>query len=290
LSDIKLALRLAESIHSEPSRISLDARRAMVTLTLQPIWEGLVQHRWTNDQLTELDSELARLDFLSDIYHAVRAECAANLKVIDYCRVTHNADIVPFGYEPEDHDFRTRLDSLYYHSFPEGWYYLGEVDYARVSVWSVFSAVDLRRRVAASEYYGVYTEDGRRFFGFASMKAPWFFYVPILFPDVKMRNYARVQTGVDCARIAIALERYHHVHGEYPETLDAVAPLYPGKIPHDVVNGQPLHYRRTVDGNFLLYSVGWNRTDDGGVPAKDNPFTSFVQPETGDWVWLFPTQ
>ena len=65
--------------------------------------------------------------------------------------------------------------------------------------------------------------------------------------------------------MAIALERYRLAHGEYPESLDALAPQFMEKIPHDIINGQPLHYRRTSDGQFVLYSVGWNETDDGGV-------------------------
>ncbi len=65
-------------------------------------------------------------------------------------------------------------------------------------------------------------------------------------------------------QIACALERYHLAHGEYPETLDALMPQFMEKMPHDIIGGQPLHYRRTDDGKFLLYSVGWNETDDGG--------------------------
>ena len=48
------------------------------------------------------------------------------------------------------------------------------------------------------------------------------------------------------------------------ESLDALAPQFIETIPHDIIGGQPLHYRRTEDGQFVLYSVGWNETDDGG--------------------------
>ena len=70
---------------------------------------------------------------------------------------------------------------------------------------------------------------------------------------------------MDLARTAIALERYRLAHGEFPESLDALAPQFIAKVPHDVIGGQPLKYRRTADGQFVLYSVGWNETDDGGV-------------------------
>jgi hypothetical protein len=49
------------------------------------------------------------------------------------------------------------------------------------------------------------------------------------------------------------------------------------KLPHDVIGGQPLKYRRTNDGKFLLYSIGWNECDDGGKSSTDR--------ENDDWVW-----
>jgi hypothetical protein len=93
---------------------------------------------------------------------------------------------------------------------------------------------------------------------------------------------------VGLARTAVALERYRLAHGEYPETLDALAPQFIEKVPHDVVGGQPLHYRRTPDGQFVLYSVGWNETDDDGevVLKKDGA----VDISNGDWVWRYPAK
>ena len=92
------------------------------------------------------------------------------------------------------------------------------------------------------------------------------------------------------ARMAIALERYRLAHGEFPESLDALAPQFMEKIPHDIINGQLLHYRQTDDGQFVLYSVGWNETDDGGVVALDGPFgkSGNVDNRKGDWVWRYP--
>jgi hypothetical protein len=94
---------------------------------------------------------------------------------------------------------------------------------------------------------------------------------------------AHNQTLVNEAQIACALERCHLAHGKYPETLDALAPQFIEKIPHDIIGGQPLHYRRTDDGKFLLYSVGWNEIDDGG----QEPLTKggVIDYTNGDWVW-----
>jgi hypothetical protein len=94
----------------------------------------------------------------------------------------------------------------------------------------------------------------------------------------------RVQALVNEGQIACALERYRLAHGEYPETLDALLPGFIQQLPRDIINGAPLKYRRTDNGKFLLYSVGWNETDEGG---KDDCDTS--RPETlktGDWAWI----
>jgi hypothetical protein len=44
-----------------------------------------------------------------------------------------------------------------------------------------------------------------------------------------------------------------------------------------------LHYRRSFEGKFLLYSVGWNETDDDGQVGlqKNGMFDN----SKGDWVW-----
>lgn len=70
--------------------------------------------------------------------------------------------------------------------------------------------------------------------------------------------------------------------------LDALAPQLIAKIPHDIVNGQPLRYRRTDDGQFVLYSVGWDETDDGGTFGLTK--NGAVDRDTGDWVWRYPAR
>ena len=101
-------------------------------------------------------------------------------------------------------------------------------------------------------------------------------------------RFAGAQSSVDLARTAMALERYRLARGEFPESLNALAPHFIGEIPHDVINGQPLHYRRTKDGQFVLYSVGLNETDDGGQVglAKNGD----LDIRAGDWVWRYPAK
>jgi hypothetical protein len=72
----------------------------------------------------------------------------------------------------------------------------------------------------------------------------------------------------------------HRAH----EDRDALIPDFISQIPHDIIGGIPLHYRRTNDEKFLLYSIGWNETDDSGqIGLRDS---GSVEISKGDWVWL----
>jgi hypothetical protein len=108
------------------------------------------------------------------------------------------------------------------------------------------------------------------------------------FPGISacVMKTAKIQSQLDLARVATALERYRLAHGNYPETLDALAPQFIAQLPHDIINGQPLHYRLSNDGQFVLYSVGWNETDDGGVAGLTANGKS-LDNQTGDWVWHY---
>ena len=56
-------------------------------------------------------------------------------------------------------------------------------------------------------------------------------------------------------------------------------------LPHDVIGGQPLKYHRTDNRQFVLYSVGWNGTDDGGKVFTKYSSNGSIDLEKGDWVW-----
>jgi hypothetical protein len=92
-----------------------------------------------------------------------------------------------------------------------------------------------------------------------------------------LQRFAGNQTMVNQGALACALERYRLSRADYPQSLEALVPRFIDKLPHDLIGGQPFKYRRVDAGQFLLYSIGWNETDDNGVPGKTIA--------DGDWVW-----
>ena len=94
-------------------------------------------------------------------------------------------------------------------------------------------------------------------------------------------HFSLIQTKLDQARLAIAIERFGMIRDELPETLAELVPDFIAKLPRDIYTGQPMIYRRKEGGGFLLYSVGPDRRDGGGATnAKDS------EKKQPDWVWL----
>jgi hypothetical protein len=79
-----------------------------------------------------------------------------------------------------------------------------------------------------------------------------------------MARLAEAEARRRLALTALALERFRVRHSSYPKTLDELVPDFLKAPPVDFMDGQPLRYTPTVDGHFLLYSVGLDCVDDGG--------------------------
>ncbi|MGA2801688.1 MAG: hypothetical protein ABSE97_04875 [Verrucomicrobiota bacterium] len=285
LADVKLMLRLADSMHTEPFLISHLVRIAIVQIALQPVWEGLAEYKWSDAQLTELDSELAKMDFLPDYGTAMRGEMVlCQIGNIDYLR-RHPEQLANSSGEGDSSPPRSAR--ILCHLIPSGWFYQNQLHCARMMLEQGLPVADTERRIvspAAIRRAGAAAEAD------IEHHNPYNILERMLMPafGAATGRFANGQNAVDMARVAIALERYRLAHGEYPESLDALTPQFIAKLPHDIINGQPLHYRRTSDGQFVLYSVGWNETDDDGeVGLNEN---GSVDRDKGDWVWQYPAK
>lgn len=80
------------------------------------------------------------------------------------------------------------------------------------------------------------------------------------------RRFAQVEAQRLCAEVAIRIELYRLEHnGALPATLSDL----PGFIPNDPFDGQPLRYRQT-DHGYIVYSVGPDHKDNGGLLARSS--------------------
>jgi hypothetical protein len=283
LADVKLILRLTESVRTEPFLITHLVRIAALNIALQPVWEGLAQHQWSNAQLTELDTELAKMDFLADYKMSMRGEMGFQAGIIDYVRRHPEQMSNVFG---NGNRVKMSLQTrILQHLIPSGWFYKNRLNCARPMVEFFIPLADENRRsispkaaLHADTAVQAETRHPNRYNKLESLLVGGL--------GGSVRRFAYAQESADLVRVAVALERFRLAQGDYPGSLDALEPRFIEKVPQDIISGEPLHYSRTSDGKFLLYSVGWNETDDGGITIRDK--SGYEDKTKGDWVWPCP--
>lgn len=281
LDDVKLLLRVNDSLREQPFLISHLVRIAIMAITLQPIYEGLAQHRWTDAQIKELEQVLAKQDYLADFEFAMKGEKVLAIQTFEKQRITREIQQI------YDSSGTNKIVTISLRRMPAAYFYQNELSFARMHDRFISPLVDLTNRMVVP---AALTRAQAAVQAQFKHYSPYTVQAKMVFPAIaaSIKKFTTIQAQVDLARVACALERYRLAHGEYPETLDVLAPQFIAKLPHDLINGQPLHYRREADGRFVLYSVGWNETDDGGQVALRKG--GVIDREKGDWVWQYPTK
>ena len=282
-ADVELAFRLADSPRHEPWLHSHVAfRHAMLTDALQPVWEALARHQWTEPQLAALQQRLAQLNLLAERAVVLRGETAMWVDYLHYVRQLATGRANKFhALRGEPQDFGEKFWLFVIRRFyPLGWLYQDEVLTYRI-LHPPDASAGSRGRAAGPDL--------------TEIMDPFFviFMVPRLreVRDWTASKFPYFQTLMNQATIACALERYRAAHGEFPENLELLTPAFLPEVPQDVASGQPFRYRRTADGQFVLYAIGSDGVDNGGRPAKvefDWKGSLGGQSGPGDWVWSYP--
>jgi hypothetical protein len=284
--DLMLGLQAAESLSEEPILMSQLVRMALFEIAVQPLWEGLARHQWPEKHLGEIDLRLSQVNYFVAFRMAMRGE--RNLYALEGIELMYRN---PGLFVPVKMEDELALENWWLKT-PRAF-----VDQSKVNMGKLYNQLlkivdPVNRRFYPTQVSAIETDAER------ALKRGWSSLYHILAslqaPSMAKgaEKFARAQTTVDLARVAIALERHRLKHGVYPPTLEALdAAFVPaGGVPHDVISGGPLHYSPTADGRFQLYAVGWNQTDDGGsVVWKDKAETQ-VDFSKGDWVWPQPRE
>jgi hypothetical protein len=284
-SDLDLAFRIADSFGQEPILVSQLIRVACFNISLQPLKEGLARRQFSDAQLAALENRLGQVDLLSGYELSMRAERAFQTWWLAKPR-SQWKEIAEYYGDPDRVQLSAKLDLLLRFA-PAGWAYRNLLVYCEWQDKHAIPLVDVATRRAhpqkASEARRAFADLNGRF---TLLTRLWYSGRQDNDLDNAARRIAYTQAQLDEARLACALERYRLARGAYPETLDALVPQFIAALPHDLITGQPLKYRRTDDGRFLLYSVGWNETDDRGAVVLKK--SGQPDPEKGDWAWQVP--
>jgi hypothetical protein len=271
----------------EPTGQPMTLVDAMINVAIAGVYEntiadGLQQNAWREPQLAALQKQLAEINLAPFVAQAFETEPAA------LCRTLETASLgkimsVTSGSGSHRSVWQNIRDVIFnkYKLVPRGWVHQNMVLTARLGQ-PRGEGFDLANNLIRP---GKFKDLARQMdAAFSGNAKPYNFLAAIGNPNIikATQSLAHNQTLVNEAQIACALERFHLAYDGYPPTLEALVPQFIEKLPHDIIGGQPLLYRRTGDGKFLLYSIGWNETDDGGTISD--------KMDQGDWVWQYPVK
>lgn len=290
VNDLELAFYLTDAIRPEPVLISQLVRGAAAQLTLQPVWEGLADRHWSDAQLQHLERRLQQFDFLADARFALRGERAFGNGIFVYVR-NHPRGYGDLGMAEAGNESESSMMGLLATLMPRGWFYLEQLNYNRLFTQWIEPGLDVpSRRVNPQTLAENEAAIGKSLSPGLALLTQHRILSAMLLPALTRacQRFAYVQTMVDEAALACALERYRLANGRYPDSLAELAPKFVEKLPHDVITGEPLKYRRADNDRFVLYSVGWNGKDDGGATAVSGRSKTSRDLTEGDWAWPQP--
>lgn len=282
--DLLLLLRMADSLKSEPNLISLLVRFGMLDIATLIVWEGLACGIWDEPQLAALQNRLRGYDLYSETAHALRGERGG---VIDFLEFSLRTGLDKFFASAPPQEAKEDPDALSFDFlyptlffswlYPTGWAYSDLAFLSNVFQQWIDRLENRQRPLRPADFEFIEPELTQ----WGSLTITRHLFSALTLPALTgvFNRTVVVQTRLNEARTAIALERYRLAHGEFPETLAALVPQFLEAEPVDVMTARPFNYRRLASDDFLLWSVGWDATDDHGAPLDRKT-------QKGDIAWM----
>jgi hypothetical protein len=270
LRELTLVHDLSQIVLAKPSGKPITLVGAMIYVAIhglyaQIISDGLDLHAWREPQLQALEQQLEENNLLMPVVEAFREERAATSRTFE---ATKRSELINlFAFEG--------LTKLSLRWMPRGWFYQNMAAGAEMEQLAIGTLDPTNQLVHPRPVTEVVSDLASE----REQHSPYHFLVAVALPNFAkaLQTAAANQTLLNQARLSCALERFRLAKGNYPDSLDALTPGFVEKLPHDLIGGQQLKYRLNQDGGYLLYSIGWDEKDGGGVPGKSR--------EEGDWVW-----
>ncbi len=241
-------------------------------------WEGLARRVWGLDELAEIERTLAPGQAALAVRRGFQGEAA--LLGESVLRMDGRELGVLVGLQDGSSPPRDWVLALWWAVRPRGWLDLDRARHADEMRSTVAGAAALEGGPIEPAMYTVEPAG----------KGPWLARMGRLIvmplselslPSIRrcVGTTARAEAQLRQVAIACRLERARLAGGSYPGRLEEILPVDERQRLCDPVLGGPMVYRRE-GGGYMLYSIGWNGKDDGGVPGAGV--------DTGDWVWKMP--
>ena len=163
------------------------------------------------------------------------------------------------------------------------WNIFSPLFYGRAKVRRIFAelpeqyrALDNMTWPEAEEYIRVHTDNVSE--DRSVLMGPLAAWASRIDGDRFQNEFARVA----CTRalvVMLALSAYKYDHGQYPDSLDLLAPAYVDTVPLEACSNAPFAYKLRPDGTYQLgpaghapWDVQWISLQLHSLPYKDNPY------------------
>jgi hypothetical protein len=288
--DVRLMFWLADSLRDEGFLIGQLVRIACQQIATQPIWEGMVDHKWSDAQLKEIQERMLRVNFAESMSRSMSDERAGGIAFMQTAMKRNNLGemLAIIGTPEEPSGFEDAVGSDTAKKaigwlMPHGWLYFEMLNHSLLMDDMIANGWDAPTKVfhpktldANEEAFAKQMRGGFDAILHHQMLAH------LLLPALTKasKRFSRAQATANQVALACARVRFYKSQRAYPESLAALVPGYLADIPNEAVSTNAMRYRRTGDG-YILYSAGWDGVDDGGALINSKN----IETQKGDWIW-----
>jgi hypothetical protein len=307
-TNLMAATRIVTAYEPEPVEISELVRFANTKLAFNAIWQALQSNGWTDDKLARLQQEWEMVDFFKELPETVSFKRASSALMCESERQRPLLDDVSLN------DFIKENLKHPQYIWPTVNQLIQRLKYVRRGSYEDETNLLLFYRDRESELKAdVAMPTWQQMRLLPGVTNHIFFQSKHRSRVQAMLNLRELSTAFQKGQVgflgraaeaetrrrilltALTLERYRLKHGAYPQTLDSLAPAFLKSVPVDFMDGQPLRYRLRNDGHFLLYSIGLDCMDDGGIfrtreqriRTADDSYLAEITPPA-DIIWPLP--
>ncbi|MCE5323019.1 hypothetical protein LLG46_06855 [bacterium] len=267
--DIILALRVSQATKDEPITIGALVSYACLQIATDGLAEITKTHTFTVEQALRITRELSRIELDPSFTNALNGESAITNTTFDMMRYD-TARFWDMIYLNENMYRKSGLKKAGIAIVVYLWRPLSYKDQiVCLDMWKKqMELIEQPYRIGVGKYHSL--DIINRLPRYALLTRIFF---PMCTGVVAVRDTADARIGI--AKTALALETYRSEFGSYPESLTQLHKTFAT----DPFSGKNFVYKR-MGNTFMLYSIGRNLKDDGGL-SKENP----NKDEPDDIVW-----
>lgn len=307
-TNLLAATRLVTAWKVEPAEISHLVQFATTKIIFDATWQALQTNNWPDEQLARLQTEWEAVNFFTNLPETAAFKRASDVAACEFDRheiLESRPPVSEFLHEVWPNPLNFWGDERYRWNQRE---YLGGGKYEVEKDLLYFyrdREIEFQNAIQSPTWTQMRQLPGvtNEIFYQPKYRSPALELINMHRATIKFQQQGSSFLGraaeAEAERriliAAIALERHRARHGSYPQTLGELAPEFLKTVPTDFMDGQPLRYRLTQDGHFILYSVGLDCVDNGGKIQPRSGDQKFVRPlhpgmplPESDIVWPLP--